>query len=219
MNDIFSKVLILSPHFDDETIGCGGLIHKISSDSLGKVMIVQYTNRSNKVRRHEYSKAISNIDPNNVVTTEYFGYQDGELDQCSKRDYVTELDRILVDYRPTTVLFPLPSHNQDHNLVHEIGLAAVRPKIGVEFIRMRACYEYIPNMYYRGTFGNPSLFVELSNSDITAKKQALDCYESQLIRDPADPIDVSSIIELSVVRGKSIARRYAEAYYPIQVII
>lgn len=213
------NLMVLSPHTDDETIGCGGLIHKLISMG-GKVTIVQFAKyRSNhELRLEEFHNAMFQLGSNIDKIILNFAY-DGCLDMVNKNNYVSKLDEMFQDIKPSAVLYPLPSHHQDHNLVYEVALAALRPMISTTFIKLKACYEYPPNFYYKSNFGNPNLFVELSKEDISAKEKALSEYKSQLCRDPRDLLDVSSVLELAGIRGKSICREYAEAFYTSQIIL
>ena len=66
---------------------------------------------------------------------------------------------------------------------------------------------------------NSKLYVPLSQKDIERKRAALSAYKTQLVRDPRDILDISSIITLAKVRGTEIGYDYAEAFYPMTTIV
>lgn len=233
LDNVFEKTLILSPHYDDETIGCGGLLSRISESGY-EALIVQFASCNNKTcnsgrpvsdseRVAEFKNAIHKLDPTkscisykllNELTDEY-EFKDGSLDMVSKKVYVTLLDKLLDQFKPTAVLFPYPSFNQDHKLVNEVSLAALRPVIATNSIRLKAMYEY---PYYDSWNSSKLIaksYVILDESVMNTKMDALHCYKSQLVRDPRDLLDKSAIQDLARIRGREVSQYYAEAYYPL----
>ncbi len=234
MKELFDRTLIISPHCDDETIGCGALMHKIAKEGQkAKVLIIANSNSyscnvnrfvNNEERIEELKGALRVLDGGNgnisamQLKDESYAFNDGALDTVPKKVYVTLLDRIIEEFEPTAVLFPYPSHHQDHKLVYDVSVSALRPTIDTNFIKLKAMYEY---PYYDGW--NPEkltnkLYIELTEEEINVKKKALDCFVSQLRRDQRDLLDLSAISDLAKIRGREISAYYAEAFYPLSII-
>lgn len=230
---MFRRTLIITPHFDDETIGCGGLMSSLSKDPENKIRIVviatckntfNYNAQrvvSNEERLQESLSALSRlgVDENSLIQLE--GFEDGRLDQCDRKNLVTALDKQIHEFHPTAVLFPYSSHHQDHQAVYQASIAALRPMVSTNFIKLKAAYEYpyITTSWNSAMRSDSKLYYLLSEEDLNNKKLALLEYKSQLVRDPRDILDVSSILNLSKVRGTEIGYDYAEAFYPISVIM
>ena len=235
MQKLFDRTLIISPHCDDETIGCGGLLSRIVKNNQ-EALIVEiaeshsYSNNvkryvDNKDRMNELDNAIKVIKSygNGIINSmqlkdETIKFIDGELDSVPKKKYVTMLDSLIEEFKPTAVLFPYKSHHQDHKLVHDVVISALRPTIDTNFIQLKAMYEYT---YYDGW--NPEkltnkLYVELTESDLRIKMAALDCFKSQIRKDPRDLLDLSAIEDLARIRGREIGTYYAEAFYPLSIV-
>ena len=229
---MFSRTLIITPHFDDETIGCGGLMSSIAENGCDIRILVVATNKdtynynverivSNTERRVETILALRalGVDEEGLIQLE--GFEDGKLDTCSMKDLVTILDQHIREFRPTAVLFPYSSHHQDHQAVYKASIAALRPTVSTNFIRLKAAYEYpyITTSWNSNLSSDSKLYYPLSKCHIEKKRQALSEYKSQLVRDPRDILDVSSIINLAKVRGTEIGCDYAEAFYPISIVM
>lgn len=229
---MFSRTLIISPHFDDETIGCGGLMSSLSSKGCEIRVVVAATCKNtynysagrvvpNDERFKESEEALKILSGlSNISLIQLSGFEDGRLDSVDRKELVTQLDKEIRTFKPTAVLFPYSSHHQDHQAVYNASLAALRPTIDTNFIKLKAMYEYpYINSWSSNLNPNSKLYVPLSNEDIEKKKEALLAYKSQLLRDPLDILDVSSIIHLAKTRGLEIGRLYAEAFYPMTIVV
>lgn len=229
---MFERTLIITPHFDDETIGCGGLIHKIAKDKNKELLIVVVATHkdtynynagrvvSNEERKEESLGALSRLGVPRESLVQLEGFEDGRLDMVDKKSLITALDYHIRNFKPTTVLFPYSSHHQDHQAVYNASVAALRTTVDTNYIKLKAMYEYpYVNSWSSNLDLNSKLYVPLSEEDIESKRDALNAYESQLLRDPRDIISISSIITLSIVRGTEIGRNYAEAFYPMTMVV
>lgn len=230
---MFSRTMIITPHFDDETIGCGGLLSSLSRDTENDNQIrivVVATNKdtynynvdrvvSNEERMEESISALAKLGVSKDSLVQLEGFEDGRLDICDRKSLVTKLDKEIRDFRPTAVLFPYSSHHQDHQAVCQASISALRPTVGTSYIRLKAMYEYpYVNSWSSNLNPNSKLYYPLDDVDIDRKKKALESYKTQLVRDPRDILDVSSIITLAKVRGTEIGYEYAEAFYPMTVV-
>lgn len=226
LNGLFERTLIISPHYDDETIGCGGLIQRLKDVNCDvKVVFVTESVESNNYktgitinnldRMMESVEALKvlglNVDEDMIVLEDY---PDGEMDTISIKKLIGDLDEIINTFKPTAVLFPYSSHHQDHQVVHKASIAAVRPKVETNFIQLRAMYEY-PYMtgWSDSSVPTSKLYVMLSEYELNKKYKALKKYESQLERDPRDPLHIQAVMDLAKTRGREVGERYAEAYY------
>lgn len=230
---MFKRTLIITPHFDDETIGCGGLMSSLSKSSENKVrVVVVATNNdtynynvgrivSNEERKSEMIRALDILGIGRESFIQLEGFEDGRLDRVDRKALISQLDTQIREFRPTAVLFPYSSHHQDHQAVYQASVAALRPTVSTNFIKLRAAYEYpyITTSWNSNLRSDSKLYYSLSDADIERKREALKAYESQLVRDPRDILDVSSIINLAKVRGTEIGQEWAEAFYPINIIV
>lgn len=230
--DLFERTLIITPHFDDETIGCGGLMSSLAAKGNSQVRVVVVATNNN-VYNYNVQRVVTNderkmesfnalvklgLTPDSLIQLE--GFEDGKLDICDRKSLVTQLDQHIREFKPTAVLFPYSSHHQDHQAVYQASISALRPTVATNFIKLKAMYEYPYVTSWSSTVNpNSKLYYPLSNEDIARKEEALRAYRSQLVRDPRDILDVSSIINLAKTRGTEIGYDYAEAFYPMTIVV
>jgi LmbE family N-acetylglucosaminyl deacetylase len=126
-------VLIFTPHPDDDTFGCGGIM-KILADNGNNVQIVIYTNddkgsldlemtseRLARIRKAEEEKAceILGIPTKNIT---WLGYQDGDLEYADPQRLRGEAARQIKIHRPDAVFTIDPGmkserwHKTDHRM-------------------------------------------------------------------------------------------------------
>ena len=120
---IGDRSLILAPHPDDETLGCGGTISKVKSAG-GEVHVVivtlgdvkQYGSQSNTdTRKEEAEKALKYLG----VDGYEWGFLGDEyhlkLDALPQKDLIDFFEKKINEIKPTIVALPtICSANQDH---------------------------------------------------------------------------------------------------------
>jgi len=203
----WNQVLVLAPHADDETLGCGGLLARSSREG-SKATVVLFTGKGPQ-RLAELDRACAAL-----------GGIDLHVFRSSLNDSrpaIDELNNILDQIEPDVVLVPFAgAHHQDHRAVSAIALSAARPL--VEEVRFRPrcvlAYEHAADQWTTGDAFQARLFVRLASEDIDAKVAAMACHESQR----GDPYGIRSdraIRSLAELRGAQVGVAWAEAFMPL----
>lgn len=109
--------LVIAPHMDDESLGCGGLLAKHADEST--VVVVT---QSGDQRRAEHARA---LDVLGVTDARCLEFEDGTTQHHMMR-LVASLDEVLAEVRPDEIYLPFPSLHQDHIGVYEAGMRSVR---------------------------------------------------------------------------------------------
>ncbi|HSK91764.1 MAG TPA: PIG-L deacetylase family protein [Euzebyales bacterium] len=228
------RVLVLSPHPDDEVIGCGGLLSKVKDEggqvfvqfvTLGDTRDVSVTGMSTadeRVREIERVAGVLKYDEWDIALrgSQYHL----RLDAMAQVDLIAMLE---IDARlslravePTVVLLPSPlSYNQDHRAVAEAALTALRP-LRVEDRRapqLVALFEEVADQWTPHTSVPPNLFVELEPAHLDAKIEAMACYASQVRAHPHTR-SLEALRTMATVRGAHSGLAYAEAYQCMRLI-
>jgi N-acetylglucosamine malate deacetylase 1 len=127
------RLLVVAPHPDDESIGCGGLI-AAHAEAGAKTRVVVMTDGGegdptgrhsgegySKLRRAETEEAARRLGGAEVV---FLDHRDGALkDAASAKD---DLLREIVAFEPSTVAFPSPFEiHQDHRAAAYFAKAAI----------------------------------------------------------------------------------------------
>lgn len=230
------KLFIISPHPDDEVLGCGGLIKRVK-DTGGKVYVLFLTTGMTL----DYSpKGISTVDERFAEIKQvakylnYDGYRIAfpgndyhlRLDKVPQKDIINEIengDKIsLSALKPTIVAAPIyPDYNQDHRACARALFAATRPAPDdtKPLQPIILGYESVPTAdWWNTTENNMNFFVSLSEEQLRTKIEALSLYKSQL-RQAAHPRSLQSMRNLAYYRGMHAGLPAAEAFFVYRNIV
>lgn len=233
-NDLFQRLLVISPHADDEILGCGGLMARVLAEvpraHVRVIIVGTGTVNDNQIdhqvtrceRERELAEAIEVLSQsaNHGAAIGYSVLYPGmelELDRVGERRIIADLDSILHEFQPTTALVCYESHHQDHQITARAAIAAMRPYPS-NLIPFRGLYEY----GYLGAWpaGNHiyqfKLYVDISDYFET-KLKAFRAYRSQQRPDPVDLRSLRGIEIHAKARGLEAGVLYAEAFWPLSI--
>ncbi len=206
------KKLVISPHIDDEILGCGGI--------LDKNTFVLYCGfdeshiKSDWVReRPKADKRLSELKA--VQNLLGFDYEIlyNKVNYYINQDLISSFEKFINDLKPDSVYVPNPSYNQDHKTVYDAAMVALRPHDLNHFVKKVLIYEQ-PQVYlWNHTFRefNPNYYVPI---DINKKIAAYELMKSQ-VRTFRDQDTLKS---MAYLRGKQSNCKYAEAFEIIRWI-
>lgn len=227
------RLLVIAPHADDEAYGCAGTIAKVKAEGgevyviVGSVGDLQHYAAGQPVvagetRASELDAAMKvlGVDGYEILFTDAHSHL--RLDAVPRRDLIARLERdatyAIDKVRPTVLILPAPSYNQDHEAIFKAGFAACRPHLRQDkpFINMVLTCDATQLGWSDGGF-HPDFYVDISEY-LTAKLDALACHESQL-RQPPDPGSLKNVEHLARLRGADVAVDAAEAFECHRVVL
>lgn len=215
------SAMIVSPHGDDEVLGAGGLIAKLSRAGAQVRVVFLAVDAS-----HHYGLAEETLLADRLGEIEHaaalLGYHyrvvySGagmleRLDTLPQRELVDLLEDEIDTFRPDLLLLPEgQDYDQDHRACFAAGLAAARPipeACGKHLVRKVLTYE-MPKLSWAGAF-QPRLYWDISN-EIELKLDAIRAYSTQL-REPPHVRSIENIKALARLRGSEIGVAYAEGF-------
>ena len=214
------KVLIISPHADDEILGCGGFISKYSKQNY-YISVLILTN-ANKGAPEIYSpQEIKNIrkeatKANKLIGTKKIFFEN--LPAVNLNNYpiykITDIiNRYIKEINPEIVLIPSSNDiHDDHKIIFKASKVSTRPN-KKSSVKKILSYEVLSETEWNeeGKPFNPNYFVRLKKTDISNKVKAFLKYRSQVKKFP-HPRSKEGIINLSRVRGSQVFEEYAEAF-------
>ena len=218
------NVLVIAPHPDDEVLGCGGTIKKLTSQGIKVIVLIAtrgkkelYSEERIENVRHEAMKAHRLL---SVTETRFLDFPAPELDLISIAELSMAIKKVIEEFKIETIYLPHRGDiHHDHKAIFNAGLVAARPNKDNSVKRIYS-YETLSETEWAAPFGDdafiPDLFVNISEV-FFAKLEAIKCYKSQL-RDFPNPRSLKSVESLANLRGSTVGFTHAEAFMTIRII-
>ncbi|UAK31422.1 MULTISPECIES: PIG-L deacetylase family protein [Nocardia] len=217
------RVVVVAPHPDDETIGPGGTIARMTAEGL-QVHVLCVTVRANggvadpqeRVTEFEQACAALGVTTAAVVWIDQAGDMDITTRQRRLVDVITTHEQAsLAAVRPTALMIPAEAgYHQDHCAVFRAGFAAARPRPSVPTPRVVLGYRGVEE-HWSPTHNAWPITVDTTDFWAT-KEQALRCYRSQ-IRPDGQPRSLEHIRLVDAAVGAGYGLRYAELFRPYRL--
>jgi LmbE family N-acetylglucosaminyl deacetylase len=235
------RVLVIAPHPDDETFGCGGLMAKVKG-SGGQVYVmvgsvgdlyhygtepvtaasVAYQGGGPSLalvtasrRADELSEAMATleVDGYEILFTEPGRHL--RLDAMPQADLIALIERdaryAMDRIAPTVVVLPAASYNQDHDALFRAGFAACRPHLASQKPFVSLVLE--ADAPQLGWHYRPFQpnFYVDIGEHLNTKLRAHQCHRSQL-KPPPHLASLENVERMARVRGAEVGIEAAEAF-------
>jgi N-acetylglucosamine malate deacetylase 1 len=232
------RLLVISPHADDETYGCAGTIARIKS--LGGEVYVVLVSIADLVHYGDDDGGQAGEGPHRKLVTQQTRLDEFEsvmkllevddwdvlftderthlaLDTVPRKEIVRLLEsdgRLAIDaVRPTMVMVPASSYNQDHEALYRACVTATRPgatgeKHTVPFVLAydNTALFWVPEQVRF----HPTVYIDVSRF-LAVKLDALRLHASQL-REPLYHGSPEGLELATKVRGREVGVAAAEGF-------
>lgn len=223
------KVLVLAPHPDDETLGCGGTIARLADEGHEVVIGLMtgpgedehplYQPAGFKLIRKEMAAACKLL---GVARIESVNLPTVLVPDLPRHILNKAVLSLIEDVEPQILFvpFPLDLHG-DHREIFHAASVAWRPYLPLgRMIREVYCYE-VPsethlNIPYVEQGFIPNMFYDVSGH-IDRKIEAFSCFASQ-VQEPPLPRSIEALRALATYRGSQIGVAAAEAFVSVRVL-
>ena len=223
-----NKILFVSVHPDDETLGCGGAILKLKHE--GKRIF--WLNISSASISHPYGFTQEFIDNRNKMihriqsSFRFDGYKDLQhptqmLESVEPRILISSIKRAYDLYEPDTILVPNRSDiHSDHRIAFDALFSAAK-NFRSPYIREILMYETLSETEFAPALSDrafvPNTFVDISDY-IEEKIRIMQLYDTEIMPDPL-PRSIHAIRGLAAYRGSRISVKYAEAFQSLYRVL
>ena len=220
------NVLVIAPHADDETLGCGGLIARRAAAGawvhvavLGLAGVRARGDASGaptqvEVRGRELKRACDLLGVQQV--TALYPEQAMRMDTVPLVEVVTALDGLLDEREYDEVYLPYASVNHDHQVAYRAMLAALRPALGRKPVPLVAAYEYAMIGWQPEAVPGGKWYVDIGET-LDIKLAALQAYATQ-VRPYPHPCSPEAVLALARFRGMEAGVGAAELFYLLRKI-
>jgi LmbE family N-acetylglucosaminyl deacetylase len=203
------SVLVFGAHPDDIEIGMGGTVAKLNGMGYDVKLVVATLPNFVKTDTKEQRRMEA------IMSAKVMGSNQPEFLDLSAdeivfgRKFVTLIDEIIHKHKPESVFTQwIGDSHQDHQALTRAVISASRD------LNNLFMYETtIPGGVTENAF-RPQLYVDISET-IEAKKNALNCFDSQKIR--CGDLWIDAIVGRSLYRGYQMNTNHAEAFEAIKI--
>lgn len=220
------KVLVISPHPDDETLGCGGTLLKhienkdevhwmictVMTEEQGYTIkaITEKNDLINDVKKKYNFKNTISL---NIPTCDVHNYSFNML--------IEKLSYYINSIEPEIIYMPNRGDiHTDHQIISKAILSSTK-SFRVGSIKKIMMYETLSETEYAPPLQEnifiPNVFVDISDY-VDSKLEILSMYKTEILDSPF-PRSVENIRALAKYRGCSINKMYAEAFMLIKEIL
>lgn len=219
------SVLVIAPHPDDESLGCGGTLlrHKCDGDEIHWLIITGmssaqgFSSEKISVREAEIAEVGKLY---GFKSTFELGLAPAQLDILPMGEVISAISKVVSEVRPDTVytVYRNDAHT-DHQVVFDAVMAATK-SFRYPFVKEVLAYETISetDFGYKPEDGGfkPNAFVDIADY-LTKKLEILDVFESEMGEFPF-PRSREAVAALAKVRGVQCGALAAEAFMLIKGI-
>lgn len=204
MSSSAARILVFSPHVDDEILGCFSFLGPESHVLYFGVEDRPEASRSQRILELQSSASLLGFSWDILSNT---------VNRYVASDLILAIEQTINRLQPSVVLLPEPSYNQDHRAVYDAGIVATRPHDQNWRVPTVLLFEQPDSVLWpHSSATSPTFFHEI---DIKGKLAAYAMYASQ-VRGHRSP---STIEALARLRGAQISRPFAEAFHVRRLVM
>jgi LmbE family N-acetylglucosaminyl deacetylase len=210
------NILVIAAHPDDEVLGMGATIKKLSKKReqihlcvVSEGASAQYEDEKMiKVRRESCLKSSKLL---GIRQIKFLDFPDMRLDSIPHLEINRELEKQIVKFEPE-IVYTTPNNdlNKDHQKVYESTLVVTRPFSSVKSV---LCYE-MPGIV--NTPFCPNIYEDVTK-EFHFKLRAFKFYWSEVEKSP-HPRSLEAINAIATYRGNQAGLQKAEAFQLIRSI-
>jgi len=214
-----SKILAVSVHPDDETLGCGGTLLK-HNEKGDKIFWLILTRANDKVTSIPNIVNLQKQYVNKVAATYNFedfkqlSFLTTELDRYPLGEIIREISNYIDQIEPSVIYF---NHCNDVHSDHRVAFDAIyscTKSFRYPFITKILMYETLSETEFAPALPCasfiPNVYVDITDY-LDQKIEIMKLYETELMEEPYQR-SISSIEALARFRGSRAGVKYAEAF-------
>ena len=214
-----SNILVLAAHPDDETLGCGATISKLSMEGHN-IHLMTFTDgvgsrRAGEENRNPKLQQVSNILGINQYNSGNF--PDNAMDSIPLLD-ICKFIESNINYHPDIIFTHfIDDLNIDHQIVTKAALTVFRPQNGNKMkifsYHIPSSTDYNPTKYF-----DANSYIDISENNVEKKMESLQIYDEEM-RPYPHTRSYENVQNLMKVWGSEVGLEYAEKFKLIREIL
>ncbi len=223
MNFTPSRITVIAPHPDDETIALGGTISRFSSNNCHvSILIVSghlppiYSEAEFLKTQQESENAFK------ILKVKNHKFEKIPATYIHEKP-VSQINSLISNFiretKPDIVFIPYPDRHIDHRTIFDASVVACRP-VDNNFPKWVLAYETLSETHWNVPGIEPAfvpeLFIDISDY-IDTKNKALMCYKSQIEGNKSRSVEACNA--LAKFRGSQNNCDFAEAFKVVRIVI
>ena len=220
------KILVIAAHPDDETLGCGGTVAKLTKTQEYDANVVFFTDgvgaRSIKNKKKELERKMQCKKACKLLgfnQTKFYNFPDNSLDTIPLIKIVKLIEKEILEVKPNIIFTHHDGDlNIDHNLISRATVTATRnyDKKVYKIFTFEVLSSTGLNFGKNNNNFLPNTFFDITET-IKYKIQALKIYKDEIRKFP-HPRSDKGLNYLAKYRGMFVGLAYAEAFRLIKSV-
>ena len=214
------NIVVVAPHPDDEVLGAGGTIARLSAKGADVRVLIVTRGEDEGLTKKNRSDALSAHRILGVKDTRFLDFPAAGLDRVPHADLNRVLKEALNDWAPDILFLPFPGDiHRDHKAVFESSLVAVRPN-KEKYPRLIACYETLSETFWNAPFSEPFFKPDIFFSIEGFLEIKIEAFEKFSLQIQTWPHERSrqGIENLARNRGGIVSLKAAEAFVLVRYV-
>lgn len=218
-------VLVIAPHPDDESLGCGGTLlkHINNGDTVHWLIITSMSEAygytlPQVVKRNKEIEEVSTLF--SMTSTTQLNFPPAGLDNIETSKLISEISSVIQKIKPNTVYLPFRYDvHSDHKVAFDAVISSTK-SFRAPSIKQTLCYETLSETDFNLDPNNvgfrPNVWVDITKF-MSQKVDILNVYESELSVFPF-PRSIEAAEALAKIRGIQCNAKAAEAFMLLKEI-
>lgn len=221
-----SRIVVIAPHPDDETLGCGGTLlrHKAKGDEVHWLIMTKpdvntgFDSEGIAARNKEIEKVALEYSFDSV---NQLNFSAARLDGYPIQDIIAEVSTRFRELLPQVIYLPFQHDvHSDHRVIFDAVASCVK-SFRFPSIRKVRAYETLSETEFNMSSGSnsfsPNLWIDISQF-LDKKIEIMNCYVSEVGAHPF-PRSEDTIRALAMYRGSTAGCPAAEAFVSLKELI
>lgn len=220
------KILVIVAHPDDEVLGCGGTIAKLTPNNDIYILILGEGITSRHIPNEKTKDEMIRLKRDAEKANEILGvgnvflesFPDNMFDTVPLLEIIKVIEKYIQKIKPDVIYtHHYGDLNIDHQITHKAVLTATRP-IETNTVKKILTFEVLSSTEWNNQYDIffPNVYIDISEK-INQKFEAMNCYKSE-IREYPHPRSLEGIKILAQKRGLEVGLKYAEGFCLIREI-